>query len=125
MGGNKILLVDDSRFARARVAEVLVERGYQLELASNGLEALECLNKVSCSLVLCDLEMPEMGGLDFVRELRRREHHNGVKVVMLTGSSSSDEMQEARRAGADGWLMKPVESKLLLSKVKRFFGPPA
>lgn len=120
MNKQQILLVDDSKFARSRVADMLTKGGHSVVQAADGVEALECLSREPCPIVLCDIEMPRMGGLEFLREVRSRSEHANIKVVMLTASSRKNEIEQARAGGADGWLVKPMQPPTLLSMIARY-----
>lgn len=107
-GALRILLVDDNRIVRRVVATQLAGLGYQVETASNGLEALQRAQQVSFDVILMDLEMPELGGLEATRRLRATlpPTHQPV-IVAVTGYSESEERECCHAAGMELFLAKP------------------
>jgi sigma-B regulation protein RsbU (phosphoserine phosphatase) len=106
-----ILLVDDDAMMRLGVAAWLEDHGYQVLQAGDGIEALEQFNQHPPSLVLTDLRMPRMGGLELLRALSERvgsEHEPDVPVVVLSGAGSMQDVVEALRTGASDYLLKPI-----------------
>lgn len=116
-----ILLVDDSRTVRMLVARTLVGAGYQVLEAADGLEALARLQDGGeVSLVVCDVNMPNMSGLELlgaVRAAGRRE-----AFVMLTTEGDGKLVDIARSLGAAAWLVKPFKPEHLLAAVARALG---
>ena len=120
-----ILVVDDSGTARMIIKQCLAIIGLKdkkyLE-ASNGRDALEVLKQSSVDLVVTDLNMPVMDGLCFIRELRKLSAYNGVPIVFLTTESDPGMKQQAKAAGATGWITKPFQQAQLLAVVKKVLG---
>jgi len=110
MDNISVLIVDDSSVMRKIVERSLrqagIEIGEVLE-AGNGLEALAVLNERKVNLVLCDINMPAMDGLEFVKQLPRVENAKGVPVVMITTEGSEGHVVQALSAGARGYIRKP------------------
>jgi two-component system, chemotaxis family, chemotaxis protein CheY len=109
---NKIraLIVDDSSVMRKIVERSLRQAGIELEKvveASNGAEALGALNENPVDLILCDINMPVMDGLEFVRQVGSVENGKGVPVVMITTEGSESHVVQALSAGARGYIRKP------------------
>ncbi len=108
-----ILLVDDSSVMRKIITRNLRQTGIKignLLEASNGREALEQLSSNTFDLIFCDVNMPEMDGLTFLKEMRSNPEYNDTKIVMLTTESSMEYKMEARENGANGYLTKPSTS---------------
>jgi PAS domain S-box-containing protein len=101
-----VLIVDDSRAARLYLREIIQTRGYRVFEAANGREGLELLDRENPDLILTDMEMPEMDGLAFIRELRNTCPH--IPVIVISGKSSYSDVIEAVRLGAWDYLVKPV-----------------
>lgn len=106
----RALIVDDSSVMRKIVARALQQGGLslgQILEAGNGSEALEILRREKVDLVLSDINMPVMDGLEFVRQLRSVENAKGVPVVMITTEGSESHVMEAISCGARGYIRKP------------------
>ncbi len=104
------MIVDDSSVMRKIVARALQQGGLslgQILEAGNGSEALEILRREKVDLVLSDINMPVMDGLEFVRQLRSVENAQGVPVVMITTEGSESHVMEAISCGARGYIRKP------------------
>ena len=106
----RALIVDDSSVMRKIVERSLRQAGVQLEQvleASNGAEALTAIRESHVDLILCDINMPVMDGLEFVRNLGTVENATGVPVVMITTEGSESHVVQALSAGARGYIRKP------------------
>jgi two-component system, chemotaxis family, chemotaxis protein CheY len=104
------LIVDDSSVMRKIVERGLRQAGLPLELvleASSGTEGLDILKKHRVDIILSDINMPKMDGLEFVRQLREQELAPDAPVVMITTESSEEHVRQALLAGAQGYLRKP------------------
>ena len=119
-----ILSVDDSQAIRQMVDATLSSSGYQVISAENGLHGLEAAGGQSFDLVISDVNMPEMGGYDFVRALRKIEEYAHVPVLMLTTEFEDRHKKAGRDAGANGWIIKPIDPDQLLRAVQRVVGRP-
>jgi two-component system, cell cycle response regulator len=100
-----ILAVDDDKLMRGILAEIIQNCGYRVETASNGIEALDRLRERSFDLVITDLIMPEMSGLDLIRNAKRLEPD--LDLIVITASSSVDIAVETMKAGATDYIVKP------------------
>ena len=117
-----VLISDDSAVMRKMIARSLRQTGLEVAVsgeAGNGVEGLSFLADNTIDLVLCDWNMPEMNGLDFVKELRKS---NKTPVVMLTTESAREKIVEAMEAGADGYLTKPFTPESLAEKLSLILG---
>ncbi|CDP52684.1 DNA-binding response regulator [Devosia sp. DBB001] len=114
-----ILVVEDEQRLRANVVEELIEAGYAVLDAEDGIEALERLDTATPDLILCDITMPRMGGYELLRALRKRGGHvANIPFVFLTALSDRVAVIEGRGAGADDYLTKPVDFDLMLITIK-------
>jgi two-component system chemotaxis response regulator CheY len=114
------LIVDDSASMRQLIAFTIKDAGYEVLLAENGTEALEKLQSARVDMVITDLNMPEMDGITFIRELRGKADYKFVPIVMLTTESQEAKKQEGRAAGASGWIVKPFSPSQLMDVIKKF-----
>ena len=116
----KALVVDDSKVVRMILSRTLKELGYEVREACNGREALTVLDaeKAAVSLVLADWNMPEMNGLDLLKQLRRNPALSSTVVVMVTTETEIDQMSAALEAGANEYVMKPFTKEVLVDKLQ-------
>lgn len=117
-----ILAVDDSASMRQMVKLTLSSAGYQVIEAMDGVEGLVKAKATTPSMVVTDLNMPQMDGLAFIKELRALPAYKGVPIVFLTTESDDEKKKEAKAAGATGWIMKPFQPEQLLAVVRRLVG---
>ena len=113
-----ILIAEDEPDIRDFLAAVLRSAGHQVVEVANGAEVLVQLAGPIPDLVLLDVNMPLLTGLEALRHLRMVPAWNDVPVLLLTASGATDDMTLARSLGAQGYLMKPIRAADLLSKVK-------
>lgn len=118
----KIMTVDDSSSMRQMVGFTLKGAGYDVVEASNGKEALERMIGNSVDMLLVDLNMPVMDGIQLIREIRKNESHRFVPIVMLTTESQEIKKREGKEAGATGWIVKPFKPEQLVAVVKKVLG---
>jgi two-component system, chemotaxis family, chemotaxis protein CheY len=114
------LIVDDSSVMRKIVERSLRQAGLDVlvvEEAGNGLEGLKVLEARSVDLILSDINMPSMDGLEFVRQIAARKLAPGVPVVMITTESSEEHVKEAIAAGARGYIRKPFTPEQVKQRV--------
>lgn len=114
-----ILTVDDSASMRQMVSFVLRGGGYEVVEAVDGLDALSKMTGRELHLILTDINMPRMDGLEFTRQLRKILEYKFIPVILLTTESHADKKQEARAAGATAWIVKPFQPDQLLAVVKK------
>jgi CheY-like chemotaxis protein len=107
------LVVDDSMVIRHTVSRFLEERGYAVESASNGMEALEILKRVKPVLVITDLQMPAMGGSELISALKDKPETASIPILILTGASSGFDRKEKR---AEFTIFKDIEVQEQLEK---------
>jgi len=116
---DKILVVDDEANIRNSLSEVLTDEGYECLTASEGKEALRIINEEDIQLVITDLIMPEMDGMELLREVRSQ--FSEIKVILLTAFGKVEDAVNAMRYGAVDFLLKPVDFEMLIIKVKESF----
>ena len=116
-----ILAVDDSASVRQMVGFTLRDAGYAVVEAVDGADALAKLDP-AVRLVITDLNMPRLDGIELVKRIRSGVCSKYVPIVLLTTESQESKKQEARAAGATGWIVKPFRPEQLLGVVKRVLG---
>lgn len=110
------LIVDDSKVIRMVAKKILHELEFRTEEAEDGLQALEACKKGMPDAVLLDWNMPNMNGIEFLRELRRMDGGDRPVVVFCTTENDIEHIQEAITAGANEYIMKPFDSEILQAK---------
>jgi len=118
----KIMTVDDSVSVRMMVGFSLKGAGFEIVEAVNGIDALLKLDEHDISMVVADVNMPEMDGIEFVRKMRQHPKHKFTPVVMLTTESHESMKTKGREAGATGWIVKPFKPDQLLNVVRKVLG---
>lgn len=116
----KVLVVDDSQFLRMHLARILQENGYEVILAEDGEKALELYSADRPDVVLLDITMPRLNGMDAL--IRLHQIDAGARVIMLTALDQKFLAAQAMRMGAREFLVKPVQDNKLLVAVKRVLG---
>jgi two-component system chemotaxis response regulator CheY len=115
----KILLVDDDRTTRKLLSLYLKGNGFDVVTAENGLDAIEKLGGETVHLVVTDLNMPYMDGIEFIRTMKANPDTGHIPALMITTEDDDEERQRAASAGADGYLIKPVTSDVVTLKVRQ------
>ena len=117
---SKALVVDESKTIRIILGRTLRELGYEICEACNGKEALKVMaaEKATVNLVLADWNMPEMNGLELLKELRQDPELASLKVIMVTTETELDHMVSALEAGANEYVMKPFTKDILREKLE-------
>jgi two-component system chemotaxis response regulator CheY len=117
-----ILIVDDSESIREVVNFTLENEGYKVLVAVDGKDALKFLDGSPVDLIITDLHMPEMDGIELIKHVRKMPIYQRIPILFLTTESQTAKKMEAKEAGATGWIIKPfVPAKLIeaLNKVLR------
>ena len=119
----KVLVVDDSAIMRKVIAQILEMLGHDAVPAANGIDAFERLKEhEDVRLILLDWNMPEMNGIEFLREIKARPGLSEIPVIMLTTESERRKMIEAIEAGAKHYLTKPFQPETLATKILQCVG---
>jgi two-component system chemotaxis response regulator CheY len=120
MSGIRTLIVDDSSVMRKIVERSLRQAGLDLVMvheAGSGTEGLDLLKNKEVDLILSDINMPSMDGLEFLRQLRAQNLAPGVPVVMITTESSEEHVKQAILSGAQGYIRKPFTAEQVKERV--------
>jgi two-component system chemotaxis response regulator CheY len=114
-----VLVVDDSASVRNVTAPALAAAGYRVLEAEDGLQALDRVRSNPVHLVVCDLNMPKLDGMGFLRQMRKIPAHRFTPLVFMTTESRTERKDEGRASGATAWITKPCPPSKLVDVVKR------
>jgi len=118
-----IMIVDDSASLRQVVGIALKGAGYDIIEACDGKDALSKLNGVKIHLVISDVNMPNMDGITFLKELKKLPTYKFTPVIMLTTESQAEKKAEGQAAGAKAWVIKPFQPQTMISAVAKLIMP--
>ena len=113
-----IMTVDDSASVRQMVSLTLKDAGYSVIEACDGKDALAKLSG-TVDMIVTDLNMPNMDGIEFIRNVRASAQYKFVPIVMLTTESQADKKEQGKAAGATGWIVKPFKPDQLLAVTRK------
>lgn len=115
----KILLIEDEELIIALLQKKLEKEGYKVFVARDGVEGMEKVKKETPDIVLLDIVMPRMGGLEVLEELRKDKELRSIPVIVISNSGQPVELDRAKKLGARDWLIKTeFDPKEVISKVK-------
>lgn len=114
-----VMIIDDSATLRQVVSMTLKKAGYAPVEAHDGKDALSKLKGQKVHLIICDVNMPEMDGISFIKELKRLPDYRFTPLIMLTTESQEAKRMEGREAGAKAWIVKPFKPQQMLSAVEK------
>lgn len=119
----KILIVDDSDTIRQQVGITLAQAGYEVLEAQDGVEGLSTIGASrDIALVICDINMPNMGGIEMLTAVKADAKNANLPVLMLTTEAKAELIQQAKRIGAKGWVVKPFKPDQLAAAVRKIVG---
>jgi len=118
----KILVVDDSPSVRQQVGIALTQAGYGVVEAVDGQDGLSKAGGGGISLVISDVNMPRLNGIEMVEKMKADAKLAPLPIVMLTSEGQPTIIDRAKKAGAVGWIIKPFKANLLLAAVKKLVG---
>jgi two-component system chemotaxis response regulator CheY len=118
-----ILVVDDSASIRQVVSITLKGAGYDVIEASDGRDALTKMDGSRLHLIISDVNMPNMDGISFVKEVKSRPEYKFTPVIMLTTESADSKKAEGQAAGAKAWVVKPFQPQQMLAAVSKLIAP--
>jgi two-component system response regulator AtoC len=116
MNKPRILVIDDEEIVRISCGKCLAPEGYDVDAAANGAEGLRLTRENDYDLILTDLKMPDMDGLEFLMTIKKTRPE--TKVIMITGYSTVEHAEEASRLGAYDYIEKPFTPDTLIAAVK-------
>ncbi|MFW5792714.1 MAG: response regulator [Bacteroidota bacterium] len=114
-----ILIIDDSESIREVVIFTLEQAGHKVLSGVDGQDALKLLDGREIDLIITDLHMPNMNGIEFIKEVRKTEKYKYTPILYLTTESQQSKKMEAKQAGATGWIVKPFMPEKLLAAINK------
>jgi two-component system chemotaxis response regulator CheY len=115
----KVMIVDDCQTTRKILEFHLKSKGFDVVTAENGLDAIEKLATETINLILTDLNMPYMDGIEFVKTIKSDINLSQIPILMVTTESDPEEKERALSAGANGYMVKPVTADDISKNIKR------
>jgi len=122
MAGKRIFLVEDSPSIAEMVKDELTEAGYEVFWAKNGFEALRDLDEVRPDLILTDIMMPKVDGLELCGAMQNRSETKSIPFILFSSRFDEDTVRRGREIGAKFFIAKPFKMETLLAAVKKVFG---
>jgi CheY-like chemotaxis protein len=120
MAGEAILVVDDTPVNLKLTKIVLTNEGYDVRTAESGEEALQILETFHPRMILADIQMPGMDGLEMTRRIKQDARHSDIIVVALTALAMEADQQRATEAGCDGYITKPIDTRALGRRIREY-----
>ena len=114
-----LLLVDDCRTTRKLVTYLIKGEGFNILQAENGLEALEVLARNNIDLVVTDMNMPQMDGIELIKSMKEDNLYKGIPIIMLTTEDDEAEKKRGYQMGVSMYLTKPVDQKTILGEIHK------
>ncbi|MFK5987086.1 MAG: response regulator [Pseudomonadota bacterium] len=115
----KILIIDDSSSIRLLLQEILETEGFFVTAAIDGKQGLSLVKKQEFDLIISDVNMPLMDGIEFTKEVRKLNEHQFTPILILTTEHDFDKKMEGKHAGATGWIVKPIVAEQLINTISR------
>ena len=117
-----VLLVDDSALQVSYARELLADQGFEFVVAANGAEAIAAARRFNPDIVLMDIEMPVMNGIDAAEAMRSQPETAKLPIIMVTSRSDAAHMEDAFVGGCNDYVTKPVHKQELLQKIRALTG---
>ena len=118
-----VMTIDDSVAIRQVVSITLKKAGYEVIEASDGMDALSKLNGQKIHIMLCDVNMPNMDGISFLKQIRQNSTYKFTPIIMLTTESQEAKKMEGKAAGARAWIVKPFKPEQMLAAIEKLILP--
>jgi two-component system chemotaxis response regulator CheY len=116
---SNVMIVDDSKVIRKLIGHILEKNNFSYIEAENGLEALELLVMNEIDVIIADLNMPQMTGLELIKTIRESDCYDKIPILMLTTDTNEEAKSSCIAAGANIFMSKPMPPDLLISEIKR------
>jgi two-component system, chemotaxis family, chemotaxis protein CheY len=115
-----ILVADDSPSIRKFISFSLMLKGFEIIAVADGMEALEILPKEKVSLIITDLNMPNIDGFELIKSIRSNQGFNEIPIIILSSLADDDLIEEGIKCGANSYLVKPFDPKRILYEVSKY-----
>jgi two-component system chemotaxis response regulator CheY len=115
----RVLTVDDSRTMLTMLQQTLSDAGFEVLQAEDGRQGLAVLAAEPVDLVITDINMPVMDGIEFIRQVRSSGLHQSLPILILTTETSQDKRDLGKAAGGTGWIVKPFDPEKLIAVIHR------
>src|SRR5690554_4866618 len=115
----RVLTVDDSKTILAMLQHTLSGAGFEVLQAENGQKGLDVLGAEDVDVVITDINMPVMDGIEFIRNVRASGQFQSLPILILTTETSQEKRDQGRAAGGTGWIVKPFDPEKLISVIRR------
>ncbi|KKC35876.1 chemotaxis protein CheY [Devosia epidermidihirudinis] len=115
----RVLTVDDSRTILAMLHHTLSNAGFEVLQAEDGQQGLDVLRNEAVDVVITDINMPVMDGIEFIKQVRATGLHQSLPILILTTETSQDKREQGKAAGGTGWIVKPFDPEKLISVIHR------
>ena len=117
-----VLIVDDSSLIRSVASSAAQEAGHNVIVASNGQEGLDAMNNNEIDIIFSDVNMPIMGGLEMVKNIKAHPEHKFIPVIMLTTESNPELKAQGKALGVKAWMLKPFNKEKFFMALKKLLG---
>jgi len=115
----RVLTVDDSRTILAMLRHTLVNAGFEVLQAEDGRQGLDVLKTEAVDVVITDINMPVMDGIEFIKQVRASGQHQSLPILILTTETSQEKRDLGKQAGGTGWIVKPFDPDKLISVINK------
>jgi len=115
----QVMIVDDSESIRELIIFTLETEGYSVVSGNDGVEAMKLLDGRHLDLIITDLHMPNMDGIELIKEVRKTDAYKTTPILFLTTESQTEKKLQAKEAGATGWIIKPFVPDKLKAAIKK------
>jgi CheY-like chemotaxis protein len=123
MAANPVLVVDDNVANAALISFLLKKKGYDVRTAADAAEALVAIDEFHPRLIMMDLQLPGMDGLELTRRLKADPRTRGIIIIALTAYAMKGDDERARDAGCDGYVSKPIDTRALPAMIRTHLAP--
>lgn len=120
MERKKILVVDDDKKNRYLVSFLLEKEGFEVFIATNGLEGIEAAKKQQVDLIIMDIKMPKMNGYEATRRIRRLKKYKSIPIIALTSYAMREDKERVMKAGCTVYMSKPITPEIFTEEIKKF-----
>ncbi len=120
MERKKILVVDDDKKNRYLVSFLLEKEGFEVVIATNGLEGIETAKKQQVDLIIMDIKMPKMDGYEATRRIRRLKKYKSIPIIALTSYAMVKDKEKTIKAGCTGYMSNPITPETFIDEIKKF-----